>query len=184
MLTKPALRFITRLMVEHMNHGGTENGRLICTYDQLVAFGISRKHISDAIAQAVDLGFVDLVQRGHRGYGIAKQPSIYALTWLPRIDGSPPTNRWKRCISPVPKREPKPVPKRELARTPNGNQKPAIPEQPLSAQRGTPLNISTAQPMQNRTPWSTPTIADVTDDYPALPAFLDRRPSQKSAAAR
>ena len=37
------VRFIDFLMAEHMNHSGFENGNLIATYDQLVAWGIAAR---------------------------------------------------------------------------------------------------------------------------------------------
>ena len=43
---------------------------------------------------AVGLGFLDVTLKGRRSYGGARQPSQYGLTWLPRRDGSPASNRW------------------------------------------------------------------------------------------
>jgi hypothetical protein len=34
-----ARRFIDRLELEHMGHAGTENGNLVCTYDNLAEMG-------------------------------------------------------------------------------------------------------------------------------------------------
>jgi hypothetical protein len=143
-LSKPGMRFLSRVMLEHMMHGGTENGRLICTYDQCEEFGISRKHVWGAIENVVLCGFVDVVDRGQRAFGIARRPSTYALTWLPRIDGTAPTNRWKH-FSPVPKRELIPDPKRALDGCPKGNWETPNSHEIPSSQTGTTLNISTGQ---------------------------------------
>src|SRR5688572_3082954 len=83
-LTAGGHRVIERLMIEHMNHGGTRNGDLVSTYVQFQSHGISRKAVSAAIGNAQRAGFIDIVERGQRGYGIARRPSRYALTWLPR----------------------------------------------------------------------------------------------------
>jgi hypothetical protein len=82
-------------LLEHMHHGETENGNLICTYDDFERAKIDRKSIRMAIAVAEALGFIDIVSHGMRGYGIERQPSRYALTWLPRNDDIKATKRWK-----------------------------------------------------------------------------------------
>jgi hypothetical protein len=93
-----ALRINTRrlldfLILEHLAHGGKENGDLKAPYDQLQEFGLSRGLICKSIQQAELLGFVDVV---HGGRILAEDKcSIYRLTWLADKDGNPATNRWK-----------------------------------------------------------------------------------------
>lgn len=94
-LTAPAKRIIERIMIEHMHHAGTMNGELIVTYDDFEKFGVSRKAVKTAIDIAKALGFIDVTFPGIPSHGAARRPSQYALTWLPKIDGSDPTNRWK-----------------------------------------------------------------------------------------
>ncbi len=86
-------RLIDFLMVEHMNHAGTENGNLKATYDQLAAWGLTRSEICPAIEEA---GFLGLVRsmRGGRWAG-TNQPSIYRLTFLADREDNPATNDWK-----------------------------------------------------------------------------------------
>ena len=87
-------RLVHFLMVEHMNHAGTENGNLLATYDQLAEYGCSRRLVSEAIAEATFLGLVS-VERGGR-WADTNQPSRYCLTWLySDRDGTSATNRWK-----------------------------------------------------------------------------------------
>jgi hypothetical protein len=93
-----ARRIVERVMIEHMMQGGTRNGQLVVTYDDFAQYGVRRKSISRAIQCAVMLGFLDVTVRGGRSYGIARLPSAYGLTWLPRCDWTPPSNRWK-CIT-------------------------------------------------------------------------------------
>jgi hypothetical protein len=144
-LTLPARRIVDRIILEHMAHGGTQNGRLVVTYDQFRQFGISRKKISGAISLADKLGLVDVVERGGRGYGIARRPSLYALTWLPRCDGSPPSNRWK-SFSPLPHVGTTLVPHGGTRLVPHGGtQQPHIPNKRLVPHGGTALNIFTHQ---------------------------------------
>jgi hypothetical protein len=98
-LTAPARRVVDRIVIEHMHHAGTMNGELVVTYDNFQAFGISRGAIKPAIEVAVKLGFIDITAIGLRSYGNARRPSSYALTWLPRNDGAPPSNRWNAIKS-------------------------------------------------------------------------------------
>lgn len=90
-----ARRIVERVAIEHMHHGGTRNGLLIVTYDDFEIFGVRRKSIAKAIKEGVELGFLDVTYRGGRSYGITKRASKYGLTWLPRCDMTPPTNRWR-----------------------------------------------------------------------------------------
>jgi len=87
-------RLLDFLMVEHMNHAGSENGNLAATYDQLVAWGLSRSEISSAIEEAEFLGLLRF-KRGGR-WGGTNLPSRYRLTFLPDRDDNPPSNEWKR----------------------------------------------------------------------------------------
>ena len=94
-----ARRVVERVAIEHMSHGGTQNGELPVTYDDFARFGVRRQSISAGIKAAGALGFLDVTARGMLGHGVAKRPSTYGLTWLPRCDGTPPSNRWKAIRS-------------------------------------------------------------------------------------
>lgn len=87
-------RLIDFLEIEHMNHAGTENGKLKATHDQLRAFGLSANLIRDAIEEAAFLGLLRY-DRGGR-WALTNQPSIFRLTFLPDREGYAPTNDWKR----------------------------------------------------------------------------------------
>jgi hypothetical protein len=87
-------RLIDFLEIEHREHGGRENGRLMATYDQLVDFGLTRSEISNAVAEAEFLGLIS-VKRGGR-WADTNQPSIYRLTYYASYDFAPPTNDWKK----------------------------------------------------------------------------------------
>jgi len=89
-----ARRFVDFLLIEHMNHGGRENGRLKAPHRQLEAFGIPARYIADAIREAEELGLVDC-QRG--GMRVA---TTYSITWLPSHDGAPATNCWRAYHNP------------------------------------------------------------------------------------
>src|SRR5260370_9876383 len=82
-------RLIDFLLLEHLGHGGAENGKLKAPYLQLEAYGIGARHIFGAIANAEELGLVDPHRHG------LKVVSTYTLTWLPTHDGTPPRNHWR-----------------------------------------------------------------------------------------
>jgi hypothetical protein len=91
-----ARKIVDRLIIEHLAHGGTENGNLITTYSDFQQFGLRRRSsIAPAIIEAETLGFIDVIERGGSAYAELRNPSRYALAWLDRKDGTPPTNRWK-----------------------------------------------------------------------------------------
>jgi hypothetical protein len=87
-------RLLDFLMVEHMRHGGKKNGELLAPWTQLENTGIGARHIGEAIADVVRSGLVDCTR------GVGRQPSRYALTWLPMTDRSEPSNRWRSAVVP------------------------------------------------------------------------------------
>lgn len=91
-----ARRLVDRVILEHMGHGGRENGALPVTYDDLTAWGIRRNSIPPSIAEAVALGLLDY-QPGRAAHVAGKgHAQRFGITWLPTRDGEPATNRWKR----------------------------------------------------------------------------------------
>jgi hypothetical protein len=63
-----ARRCLDRIEIEHLRHGGKENGRLPVTYDQFIEYGVmSRRFIGPAlrelVAPVLDKGGLDPVQR-------------------------------------------------------------------------------------------------------------------------
>lgn len=87
-------RLLDFLLIEQMNHAGTENGNLIATKDQLIAFGLTRRLVADAINEAVFLGFVR-VERGRLTRGGVKTPNFFRLTFFSDSSFNPATNEWK-----------------------------------------------------------------------------------------
>ena len=102
LLTSPAwrnrsvntIRLLDFLMVEHMNHAGTENGNLKATHEQLRAYGLSANSIRDAIEEAEFLGLIRFTRGGR--WASSNQPSLFRLTFQADRDDNPPTNQWKR----------------------------------------------------------------------------------------
>lgn len=86
-------RLIDFLLVEDMNHAGTENGNLPATYNQLEAWGVGRRCIKGAIDEAEFLGLVRVEKGGY--FGGKTEMSLYRLTFYADREGNPATNEWK-----------------------------------------------------------------------------------------
>jgi hypothetical protein len=92
-----ALKLVMRIALEHLSHGGLDNGALPVTYGDFVKFGIERRRIREAIMIAEGLGFIERVSVGETPWhGHIRTPGKFALTWLPKANGIPPSNKWTR----------------------------------------------------------------------------------------
>jgi hypothetical protein len=80
-LSLSARRVLDRLEVEMASHGGTDNGRLPCTYDDFQRYGIDRQAIAPAIREAEALGFIEVTQRGSAGNAEYRSPNLFRLTY-------------------------------------------------------------------------------------------------------
>src|SRR5215470_12235059 len=83
MLESPAFRVLSRaahltlarIEIELGHHGGNENGQLVVTYEQFVAYGIGRNEIGPAIREIEALGFIQVTERGVAGNADQKAPN-------------------------------------------------------------------------------------------------------------
>jgi hypothetical protein len=102
-LSANGLRVLHRIQIEHMSHGGLENGRLKVTWDDFVRFGVSRRLIGKSVDEVTAVGLVSIAQPGRRPCGQDHgDPTQYRLTYLPVADPGdycPATNEWKRFES-------------------------------------------------------------------------------------
>ena len=87
-------KLIDRLLLEHCNNAGLENGSLICTYNHFQEYGLTRNMIRFAIEEASFLGLVKH-QRGERVFA-KNQPNSYRITFYGTSEARDPTNEWKR----------------------------------------------------------------------------------------
>lgn len=96
------VRLLEFLEVEHLAHGGFENGALLAPFDQLVRFGIPRRLIKATIQEAEAKGLLVVKRTKLRG---SKKPKAhrYRLTYVwTRIehdgvkDWQEPTDDWRR----------------------------------------------------------------------------------------
>jgi hypothetical protein len=102
MLESPAFRYMPPLArrvlhaleIEHMRHGGKENGNLVSTYDTIRKYcdGASKRLVAQALRQLEALGFL-AIKRG-KVSGNKREPSLYLLTYLPGHNSGPPSDDW------------------------------------------------------------------------------------------
>jgi hypothetical protein len=107
MISSPAYRALSlqgrkvlrRLELEHMAHGGQDNGKLPCRYHDFINYGCRRNGLSAALIEVEALGLAKTVTFGTRAFGnVLGKASTFLLTYLPTADG-PATNDWKKFSS-------------------------------------------------------------------------------------
>ena len=85
-------RILDRLLIEHMNHGGVDNGRLRVSHRQFIEFGATKNLVAPALRSLVERGLIEITASptdgSVRGY------YLYRLTFLP-ADYREPTNEWR-----------------------------------------------------------------------------------------
>ncbi len=90
---RPLKVMLERLEIEHMRHGGFNNGELFVSYRQFVEHGISRKSIRRTQQLGVALGLMAVRYDEAEGSDI-RPPNAYLITYLP-VKGKAPSDEWK-----------------------------------------------------------------------------------------
>jgi hypothetical protein len=93
---KPIERTVLSVIeIEHMRHGGVENGRLVVTRRQFEKRGIHKDAIAPSIRALEALGFIE-IERGAAGVGDQAQAHRFRLTYVQPN----PTDEWRRFHDP------------------------------------------------------------------------------------
>jgi hypothetical protein len=90
-------RILAVIEIEHMRHGGAENGNLIVTRRQFEKRGIPHKAIAPGLRALTALGFIEVKQRGAAGIGDHAQAHRFRLTYVQPN----PTDEWRKHHDPV-----------------------------------------------------------------------------------
>ena len=92
-LSREGLLLLARIEIEHMRHGGKQNGALIVPHGELENYisGHCRVVIR-ALRDAEALGLLK-IRRGRAGIGKWRQPNAYRLTYL-ETEGQEATDEW------------------------------------------------------------------------------------------
>ncbi len=75
-------RVLERIEIEHMDHGGAENGKLPVTYADFAKWGVRPDSIARSIRALEALGLIEIVRHGYAGAAEKRAPSLYRLTYL------------------------------------------------------------------------------------------------------
>lgn len=97
-LSPMALKILFAILSELGRHSGKDNGHLIFTNRNFIAYGIYRDAIKPGLLELEGVGFIAFTRgrAGMKGYGVARR---YRLTFLPILDpdgneAEPPTDEW------------------------------------------------------------------------------------------
>ena len=93
-LNTPARKIFDFLVLEHLAHGGAENGNLAAPYRQLQIFGISSRDIPKAFLMLDTYGLVKRTNGAFVSLG-RQNMARYRLTMVPDKFGNLPTDDWK-----------------------------------------------------------------------------------------
>lgn len=85
-------RILDRLMLEHMAHGGAENGRLRVSHRQFIKFGVTKNRVATSIRSLQEWGLICVTVA--ETDGTIRGYYMYRLTFLP-ADYQKPTNEWR-----------------------------------------------------------------------------------------
>jgi hypothetical protein len=88
-LSFPARKVLDRIELEHMHHGGAENGKLPVTYRNFEDAGVRRHSVANALRELTALGFIEVTRKGYGGAAEVRAPSLYRLTYLPAWNAGP-----------------------------------------------------------------------------------------------
>ncbi|GLQ78080.1 hypothetical protein GCM10007881_15960 [Mesorhizobium huakuii] len=91
----PLRRMLERLEIEHLRHGGQNNGQLYVSFGQFEAASISRRKIVSTQALGAELGLMETI-RSSEPVGDLRAPNAYRLTYVEAKGGVAPTDEWKR----------------------------------------------------------------------------------------
>lgn len=96
---RPLRRLLERLEIEHLRHGGFNNGELFVSFSQFVDAGISRRAVKPTIDLGVGLGLIEVFQDADGHQRDIRPPNAYRLTYVPAKGKTAPTDEWKTLKS-------------------------------------------------------------------------------------
>ncbi|MDC9822966.1 hypothetical protein PRN20_04420 [Devosia sp. ZB163] len=90
---------LDRIEIEHLSHGGKENGGLFVSYRQFQMCGISKRQIRALAELGQGLGLVEVRQDPEASNGRIRPPNAYRLTYVPERGKKAPTDDWRAISS-------------------------------------------------------------------------------------
>lgn len=94
-LSAPARKILDFLFIEHLRHGGNENGNLAAPYSQLANFKISSRDIPKAFAMLEAFGIITRLNEYNKING-RYNTGRYFIDLFPDREGNLPNYAWKK----------------------------------------------------------------------------------------
>jgi hypothetical protein len=197
-LSLSAHRVLSRIEIEHMHHGGKENGQLPVTYDHFEEYGVHRHAIAPALRELEALGFIEITEHGVAGNADHATPNKFRLTHI-HAGRATATQEWRRIktieeAEAIAKAARMPVEEPRKSRV--QKQKP-VPVFANSQCRIAPLRITKTWPAGDNSPVSDSVTtskflggtSDVTpigaaQPLSSLPSFVGSKSARKSSRAK
>jgi hypothetical protein len=89
-------RVLERIEIEHMQHGGVENGNLIVRKEDFVGWGIDPNAVAPSLRVLDRLGLNQIEVRGAAGNAEQRRAHRFRLTYVDNRSGLQPTDEWKK----------------------------------------------------------------------------------------
>jgi hypothetical protein len=93
-----ARMLIDLVELEHLRHGGQDNGRLIVTYANMRKRGLGHRRTCAHAIRELEILRLAEVTHGRAGQGGHRAPNLFRLTYLP-ANRRDPTNEWQTVLS-------------------------------------------------------------------------------------
>lgn len=94
-MPRPLYKIIERLEIEHLAHGGQENGHLYVPFSQFERYGVSKRRIRRLLELGQDLGLVEVLRDPSATNWDIRPPNAYRLTYVPARSQRLPTDEWR-----------------------------------------------------------------------------------------
>lgn len=93
---RPLRNILERIEIEHLRHGGSNNGELYVSYLQFVEFGLSKRSIKPALELGQRLGLLEVIQEADNHLSDIRAANAYRLTYVPAKGKAAPSDEWKK----------------------------------------------------------------------------------------
>jgi hypothetical protein len=94
-LSRTGHRILARILIEHCDHAGKDNGALPVTHQQFCQFGIDGHAVAPGTREVVALGLTEITRRGRAGNAEFRCPNLFRVTFL-RTSNAEATNEWAK----------------------------------------------------------------------------------------
>ena len=98
------IKTLRRIEIEHVEHGGKDNGRLPVTHADIKRHGVGHKYVTPSQRVLEGLGLIECTDRGRAGTGEFRKPNLWRLTYISTKSAAgwvEPTHEWAKIETPA-----------------------------------------------------------------------------------